>query len=91
VCDESLHCDAAANCVDEGFLNLDTIETKNENADVLFGFLESLDDGLDAIIRLNEQLHSISPWECCNRYVIKEMQCEDQWMYEQPWRGYPGF
>src|SRR3569833_1167794 len=88
---ESLHRDAAANCIDEGFLNLDAIETEYENPDVLFCFFKSLDEGLDAVIRLNEQLHSVSPWECCNRYVIKEMQCKDQWMHEQPWRGHPHF
>src|SRR4029078_9091517 len=84
VSNERLHGDTTADGIDQGLLDLDPIESKNENADTLFGFFKSLDDGLDAVIRLNEQLHSVSPWERCNRYVINKMQFKDQRMFGHP-------
>jgi len=62
-------------------LDLNSVEAKNQNAYVLLGFFEGLDDWLDAVVRLNKQLHAISPWECCNRYVMNKMRFKVQWMH----------
>jgi len=59
--DEGLDGYAATDCLQKSLFDLNAIETKDENADTFFGFSQRLNKGFDAIVRLNEELHSISP------------------------------
>jgi hypothetical protein len=59
--DQSLNSDATTYCGDQCLFNFDTIEAKDQDADTLFSFSKSVEDGFYTVVRLKKQLHAVSP------------------------------
>jgi len=58
---EGLNGHAATHGVEERLFDFNAIETEDQNTDTFSGFSKCVENGLDAIVWLYQQLHSVSP------------------------------
>src|SRR6185312_4764363 len=56
--DERFHAHASLGGSHERFFDLGPVETEDQDANGLFRFAQCVEQGLDALVRLNEQLHA---------------------------------